>query len=130
MVRANPDVAIMSLLHDRRVLVHDCGPHGRAETSVARLVGSHPAAGSGQAADVVVLLPQPLELLVLGREPGDGKRLERGELGQRLVPFRDWSLESATWALSRSICDVRGSGASPASRWAFRRRSNSSPRCW
>lgn len=43
-------------------------------------------------ADVAVLgnlLSQPLDLLVLGREPGDGKCLERGELGQSLVPFRD-----------------------------------------
>ncbi|MGX1916127.1 hypothetical protein ACWIID_46245 [Streptomyces phaeochromogenes] len=49
-------------------------------------------ASGRQAADIAEggnLFSQPLDLVVLGRDPGDGERLERGELGQGFVPFGD-----------------------------------------
>lgn len=51
------------------------------------------------------LLSQLLDLLMLGREPGDGKCLERGELGQRLVPFRDSFLEFGDLGLEPASAD-------------------------
>ncbi|MFK0113106.1 hypothetical protein [Streptomyces sp. NPDC091217] len=75
------------------------------------------AAGGGQAADVADcggLFPQSLDLLVLGREPGDGEGLERGELGQCLVAFREPFLELGDLGLEPF--DLRGPGVERSAR--------------
>jgi hypothetical protein len=93
----------------------------------------HRSPGGRQASDVAWgggLFPQPLDLVVLGREPGDGERLERGEPGQGFVPLGDPFLEFGDLGLEPFDLGARGSMISPASCMAVSRRSNSSARCW